>query len=189
MTFLIGFDLFLGGEATVISPFRWIAFSISRSLSVNPTGGGDKHELSKSFHIAKKSTASMGKFDNKVRGEDQQVEKGRKRKFTANTGNSSNERENLMKMVKEVEKGTGVLNEKKAAGRLMAGEQGTAGSGKKKQKMAAKAQGKGRKPGDAYSSKRVLPGQRPATGKSSKGGTGMKSKAKAAQREGRGQRK
>jgi len=184
-------------------------------LSVNPTGGGDKHELSKSFHIAKKSTASMGKFDNKVRGEDQQVEKGRKRKFTANTGNSTNERENLMKMVKEVEKGTGVLNEKKAAGRLMAGEQGQAGSGKKKAKFAAKAQGKGRearqeiskgdgravsrkpknqtkavkKQGDTYSSKRVLPGQRPATGKSSKGGTGMKSKAKAAQREGRGQRK
>jgi len=177
-------------------------------LSVNPTGGGDKHELSKSFHIAKKSTASMGKFDNKVRGEDQQVEKGRKRKFTANTGNSTNERENLMKMVKEVEKGTGVLNEKKAAGRLMAGEQGSAGSGKKKQKMAAKAQGKGRearqgmakdegravsrkpknqtkavkKQGDTYSKARVLPGQRPATGKSAKknGPTGMKGKAKAA---------
>jgi len=83
-------------------------------LSVNPTGGGDKHELSKSFHIAKKSTASMGKFDNKVKGEDKQVERGRKRQFTSNTGNSSSEREKLLKMAGEVAKGHSVLNAKKS---------------------------------------------------------------------------
>jgi len=127
-------------------------------LSVNPTGGGDKNELSKSFHIAKKSTASMGKFDNKVKGEDKQVERGRKRQFSSNTGNVTNERAGLLKMAGEIAKGNSVLNSKKAAGRLMAGEQGEAGSGKKKQKMQAKAV---------------------------KGKIGMKAKAKSAQRAGR----
>lgn len=104
------------------------------TLSVNPTGGGSKDELTKAFHIAKKSTASLGKFDTKVRGEDKQVEKGRKRQFAPNNQSGTTERDKMLKMAKEIGKGDSVLNAKKAAGRLMAGEQGQAGFGKKKQK-------------------------------------------------------
>jgi len=109
-------------------------------LSVNPSGGGSKDELTKAFHIAKKSTASLGKFDNKVRGEDKQVEKGRKRQFAPNNQRGTGERDKMLKMAKEIAKGDSVLNAKKAAGRLMAGEQGEAGTGKKKQKETYRAQ-------------------------------------------------
>lgn len=106
-------------------------------LNINPTGGGDKTNLSKQFHIAKKSTASLGKFDTAVRGENQQVERGVKRKFQPNQP-SQGEKDRMMKLVGEVTKGDSVLNAKKAAGRLMAGEQGEAGSGKKKMKANLK---------------------------------------------------
>jgi len=110
------------------------------TLAVNPSGGGSKDELTKAFHIAKKSTASLGKFDNKVRGEDKQVEKGRKRQFAPNNTAGTGERDRMLKMAKEITKGDAVLNSKKAAGRLMAGEQGAAGTGKKKQKETYRAQ-------------------------------------------------
>lgn len=115
--------------------------SNANQLNINPTGGGDKQELSKQFHIAKKSTASLGKFDTAVRGEQNQVERGVKRKFQPNQP-SQGEKDRMMKLAQEVSKGDHVLNAKKAAGRLMAGQQGEAGTGKKKMKIGMKAKAK-----------------------------------------------
>lgn len=140
-------------------------------LGVNPTGEGSKDDLNRVFHIAKKSTASLGKFDRKVKGEDETREKNKKRKFLNNTGGAAagqNERDRLLAIHKEIQKGgkEGVLNVKKATGRFIAGDQGEAGKGKKKAKIAAMKKG-----GDV------------------KGKIGMKSKQKKAQRAGRNGKK
>lgn len=106
-------------------------------LGVNPVAGGNKSDLDKAFHIAKKSTASLGKFDKKVsKMEDEGREKGKKRKFQDNTGSTGqNERDRFLSIAGEISKGKAVLNTRKATGRFMAGEQGEAGTGKKKQKL------------------------------------------------------
>ena len=139
-------------------------------LGVNPTAGGlGKEDLNKQFHIAKKSTASLGKFDKKVKGEDETREKGKKRQFLSNTGKAASgqsERDRLLNIHKDIQKGSsgGVLNVKKATGRFIAGEQGQAGTGKKKARLAQAA---GKKGSDV------------------KGKIGMKAKQKKAQRAGR----
>lgn len=105
-------------------------------LGLNPVSGGDKTDLIKSFNFAKKSTASLGKFDNKVHNEDKQIEKNKKRKFYENCSKNINiERERFLDIAKDIEKGKSILNVKKAAGRLNAGEQGEAGKGKKREKI------------------------------------------------------
>ena len=140
-------------------------------LGINPVGGGSKDDLNRNFHVAKKATASMGKFDNKVAGEEQTMrEKGKKRKFYDATGNSKNnvlgatEKERFLNIASDIQNGGSILNAKKAAGRLTAGQQGVRGEGKKKAKLAAAAA-------------------------STKGKIGMKGKAKKAQRAGRNGKK
>lgn len=63
-----------------------------------------KEELNRNMLISKTSTASLGKFDNKIQGEPKA--RGMKRKFDANIpGGEGTERERQMAVLKRVERG------------------------------------------------------------------------------------
>lgn len=67
-----------------------------------------KEELNRNMLISKTSTASLGKFDNKIQGEPKA--RGMKRKFDANipssgTGGEGTEKERQMAVLKRVERG------------------------------------------------------------------------------------
>lgn len=91
--------------------------SLGRETGVNPSSSqGEKAkartqrkaELERSMLVSKTSTASLGRFDNKIEGEPRA--RGLKRKFDSNVGDHSTEKEQAMTMLHKL----GTADRKKA---------------------------------------------------------------------------
>jgi len=85
-------------------------------------------ELNTAYHHAKVSTASLGKFENKLK--DEKVLKGKKRKFNQLVQTGDEERKNQLKILADLQKGGSGVNVSKAVNKQMGRQQAT-GNGKR----------------------------------------------------------
>ncbi|XP_067888027.1 ribosome biogenesis regulatory protein homolog [Heterodontus francisci] len=69
-------------------------------MGLVPTGQPSKAELSKAIHVAKTSTASVGKFQDKLPKEKEQRNVGKKRKFQPLIGDFSAEKQKQLELLK-----------------------------------------------------------------------------------------
>ena len=79
------------------------ATSSSPQTSTLNARSARKAELDRTMRVSKISTASLGKFDKAIDGEPRQ--KGIKRKFESNVGDSKAEKDAAMDVLKKVESG------------------------------------------------------------------------------------
>ncbi|XP_078254707.1 ribosome biogenesis regulatory protein homolog [Rhinoraja longicauda] len=70
------------------------------ALGITPATQPSKSELSKAIHVAKSSTASVGKFQAKLPKEKELRNKGKKRKFQPLIGDFSTEKQNQLELLK-----------------------------------------------------------------------------------------
>jgi len=116
------------------------------STQFKPDGKRDKETLEKEISIAKQSTASVGKFQKKLRVEKPgQVEKGKKRKFEATTGSMVSEKQRSMDIWSKVNKPAApggnlakASNKKVVEDQFVAKKRKTGGTGPVKNKHARK---------------------------------------------------
>lgn len=102
--------------------------------------GSDKSlkNLDVAFHHAKSSTASLGRFEDTMKGE--KVAKGKKRKFNPLVQEKGVEAKNQMKIFKEIQKKNPKINVSKAVNRQLGNQEatskgikkGSAGKGKRR---------------------------------------------------------
>jgi len=106
---------------------------------------GQLDQLSRAFHQARKSTASMGRFDKPSR--EKATKKvpeahGKKRKFASNLVNNDNERKRQLKILTDVTSKKPILNVDKAATRALAAQEQARRAEKAKTEAAGGKKGK-----------------------------------------------
>lgn len=83
----------------------------------------DKDEVVKAAHLAKTSTASLGKFESTLKNEKKPKNSGVKRKFEPNLGDITAEREKNLDIVNQIMKKAPKLDIQKAVGRVINNEE------------------------------------------------------------------
>ncbi|XP_054478748.1 ribosome biogenesis regulatory protein homolog [Anoplopoma fimbria] len=150
-------------------------------VGLTPTPQQSKEDLVRAVSVAKTSTASVGRFQDRLPKEKPPKNQGKKRKFEPLIGNFSNERQKQLELLKHmdgkkpkldigraVDKQISEENREEAAARFKKG----AGKKGRKGNMSGKGKGKGGRPGGK--------GGRPGGkgGKGGKAGGGGKRKGK-----------
>lgn len=82
----------------------------------------DREEVAKAVSLAKASTASMGKFEQKVRNEKAPKDSGKRRKFEPNSGDMDSEKQKSLDLLNKMNK-VPKLDVKKAVSAFMNKEQ------------------------------------------------------------------
>lgn len=90
-----------------------------KGLSMQEVREKRKGELSTAVTIIRKSTASLGRFDKKLRNDSYVKEKGQKRHFDDNVGDISKEKEMAAKVLKKVAEAEGSIVSSTAADRVV----------------------------------------------------------------------
>lgn len=112
-------------------------------------------ELQETFHVAKRATASLGRFEDQLKSEKAERNRGKKRKFDPVVGSIASEQSRQMNILNEITGKQPKLNRDRAANMLIhqenqsrAGDKPAAKKGKKQQhgnkKSNKKMGGKGR---------------------------------------------
>ncbi|GFQ82241.1 ribosome biogenesis regulatory protein homolog, partial [Trichonephila clavata] len=83
---------------------RNIAASKVKVTNMESVNKADKHQLARSLSAAKTSTASLGRFTDKLPKEGAPKDKMKKRKFKNNTCDAKEEKENYQKIFESLEK-------------------------------------------------------------------------------------
>jgi len=86
-------------------------------------------EMNTAFHHAKVSTASLGRFEDKLK--DEKIAKGKKRKFDPLVQEDGSEKRKQLQMLKEMHKKTSKISVSKAVNRQMGRQDATSGGIKK----------------------------------------------------------
>lgn len=123
-------------------------------MGLTPKAQQSKDELSKAVSVAKTSTASVGRFQNRLPKEKPSKNTGKKRKFDPLIGNFSNEKQKQLELLKTMDSKKPKLDITKAVNKQMreedreeAAARRKKGAGKKGRKgnMSGKGKGKGGK--------------------------------------------
>ncbi|XP_039265046.1 ribosome biogenesis regulatory protein homolog [Styela clava] len=76
-------------------------------------------ELESQFHVAKRSTASLGRFEDKIKNEKPQRNMGKKRKFDPVVGSLETEKSRQLKILSQLTSNQPKLNKEKAANKII----------------------------------------------------------------------
>ncbi|XP_006812886.1 ribosome biogenesis regulatory protein homolog [Saccoglossus kowalevskii] len=101
-------------------------------VGLTPTENPTRIQLNKAAHIAKHSTASIGKFESKLPKEKEPKNLGNKRKFESNVGNMKAEKAREMNIFDQIIRKKPKIDLNKAANQLIHSEE-TEASDRKKQ--------------------------------------------------------
>ncbi|GFO00596.1 ribosome biogenesis regulatory protein homolog [Plakobranchus ocellatus] len=111
-------------------------------LGLTPTEKPSKDHLSKALAVAHKSTASIGKFTDRLPKEKPSKFTGKKRKFEPSIGNFGSEKEKQLKMLDIVSKKVPTINTTKAANRILRQDEEQRAQEKKSKKTPKKLKGR-----------------------------------------------
>lgn len=92
------------------------------STELKPTARKDKERLSKEIDVTRSSTASLGKFQQRLPKEKANEKKGVKRKFDSVTGNTSAEKDKTLDLWNKLHK-PDIMDASKAANKMIAQEE------------------------------------------------------------------
>ena len=125
---------------------RNVARSEKMTIPHQPSGAAfqSADHLTKAFHEVTRSTASLGKFQEKVRDEPKDFRPGKKQKFASNLIDSSTERKNQLKIIDDMLSNKPTLNKEKAGDRQIRAEN------REKNMSKAEKIKKGKKPRKAW---------------------------------------
>jgi len=107
------------------------------STQFKPAEKKEKERLGQEVEIAKVSTASVGKFQDKLPKEKKMKNAGKKRKFESVAGDSSSEKKRALEIWGKVNKPDNTPNMEKAVNKKIASDQINAASNKKKGKSGS----------------------------------------------------
>ncbi|XP_075069695.1 ribosome biogenesis regulatory protein homolog [Mixophyes fleayi] len=139
-------------------------------VGLAPTGQPSKEELGKAMHVARRSTASMGRFQDKLPKEKEPRNVGKKRKFQPLMGDFGAEKNKQLELLKIMDSKKPVLNVTKAVNKQMR-EEDAAESAKRRKHFK-----KGGRGGNPQSGSKKGKGKGPARGGKGHGGKGFSGK-------------
>ncbi|XP_070579672.1 ribosome biogenesis regulatory protein homolog [Ptychodera flava] len=102
-------------------------------VGITPTEKQSKENLSRAAHIAKHSTASIGKFEKSLPREKAPKNLGKKRKFEANFGNMKLEKDKQLSILEGISKKKPKLDVQKAVGQYIHDEESASAEANRKQ--------------------------------------------------------
>ncbi|KAK3784297.1 hypothetical protein RRG08_037374 [Elysia crispata] len=111
-------------------------------IGLAPTEQPSKDHLSKALAVAHKSTASIGKFTDRLPKEKPSKFTGKKRKFEPSIGNLGNEKEKQLKVLDSVSKKVPTINVTKAANRMLRQDEEKRAQDKQSKKTPKKLKGR-----------------------------------------------
>ncbi|GFR80599.1 ribosome biogenesis regulatory-like protein [Elysia marginata] len=111
-------------------------------IGLAPTEQPSKDHLSKALAVAHKSTASIGKFTDRLPKEKPSKFTGKKRKFEPSIGNLGTEKEKQLKVLDSVSKKIPTINVTKAANRVLRQDEEKRAEDKKSKKTPKKMKGR-----------------------------------------------
>ncbi|XP_005096118.1 ribosome biogenesis regulatory protein homolog [Aplysia californica] len=111
-------------------------------VGLTPTEKPSKDQLSKALAVAHKSTASIGKFTDRLPKEKPSRFTGKKRKFEPSIGNLKSEKEKQLNLIETNAKKLPKIDMAKATNRALRQEEQTASREKQSRKTPKKAKGK-----------------------------------------------
>jgi regulator of ribosome biosynthesis len=135
----------------------------------------NKEDVVKAVSLAKASTASLGKFEQKLKHERAPKNSGKKRQFEPNIGDLKSEKEKNLGMLENLAKKVPKIDIKKAVGTFINKEEKTSSETAKKGTRGKKGPGSGRKPRKEYSGKNFKGGSKRPPPKGKTGGKGRPS--------------
>ncbi|KAM9308381.1 ribosome biogenesis regulatory protein homolog [Gastrophryne carolinensis] len=136
-------------------------------VGLTPTEQPSRDQLTRAMHVAKKSTASVGRFQDKLPREKEPRNSGRKRKFQPLLGDMAAEKNKQLDILKIMDSKRPTLDVTKAVNRQMREEDSEASA--KRHKASKKGRG-GRKQGGRPQGGKKGKGKGPAKGGKGKGG-------------------
>lgn len=119
---------------------------LKRLQNVSKAVKGQSEDISQHVKQVHKSTASLGKFQEKVKNEKKAKEKGKTRKFAPVTGDSIGEKEKSLALIGKIANGAVSVNKEKAANKELGAtikrkrEEEDSKKSKRRSKMGIKAQ-------------------------------------------------
>ncbi|RUS78108.1 hypothetical protein EGW08_014116 [Elysia chlorotica] len=111
-------------------------------IGLAPTEKPSKDHLSKALAVAHKSTASIGKFTDRLPKEKPSKFTGKKRKFEPSIGNLGSEKEKQLKVLDSVSKKIPTINVTKAANRMLRQDEEKRAQDKQSRKTPKKVKGR-----------------------------------------------
>ncbi|KAM4029600.1 ribosome biogenesis regulatory protein homolog [Anomaloglossus baeobatrachus] len=127
-------------------------------VGLTPTSQPSKDQLGKALHVAKRSTASLGRFQDKLPHEKEPRNTGKKRKFQPLVGDFGAERSKQLEILKIMDSKKPKMDVTKAVNKQMRQEDAEA-SAKKRKKSSKKGKG-GRDRGGPKKGKGKAPARR-----------------------------
>ncbi|XP_056378029.1 ribosome biogenesis regulatory protein homolog [Hyla sarda] len=101
-------------------------------VGLTPTSQPNKGELGKAMHVAKRSTASVGRFQDKLPKEKEPKNMGKKRKFQPNVGDFKAEKSKQLEILKNMDSKKPRLDVTKAVNKQMREEDAEASAKRRK---------------------------------------------------------
>ena len=120
---------------------------LQRLQNISKRVKGQSEDISQHVKQVHKSTASLGKFQEKVKHEKKAKEKGKMKKFAPVTGDSTGEKEKSLALINKIANGAVSVNREKAANKELGAtikrkreEEAESKKSKRRSKMGIKAQ-------------------------------------------------